>query len=206
MRHRTNSYEQKECEGCKTTFKARVRDGRVQRFCTRSCQKTHWPTKVEIACEQCQRTFLYDRRAAHADREKLRRFCSHACKHAHWKAHGKPQPGPQGKRITVNGYVDVSCPDHPVVQGKPYKRVYEHRLVMEKFLGRYLHPWETVHHKNGNKQDNRPENLEMWIRSQPTGTRLEDIASIYGRELLEARARILALEAELATYRPVSQS
>ena len=70
---------------------------------------------------------------------------------------------------------------------------------MEQVLGRCLHSWETVHHKNGDKQDNRPENLELWIRAQPTGRRMEDIAEIYGKELLEARARILALEAQLSS-------
>jgi len=68
---------------------------------------------------------------------------------------------------------------------------------MERILGRPLHPWETVHHKNGNKQDNAPENLELWMRTQPTGIRLEDVADCYVKELLEARTRILALESQL---------
>lgn len=65
---------------------------------------------------------------------------------------------------------------------------------MERVLGRVLHPWETVHHIDGDKTNNAPENLELWVKTQPTGIRLQDVAGVYGGELLAARKRILELE------------
>lgn len=68
--------------------------------------------------------------------------------------------------ITNQGYVYVRAREHPRAV-KNNGLVFEHILVMEKRLGRYLLPNENVHHKNGIKTDNRDENLELWVKGQP---------------------------------------
>lgn len=60
---------------------------------------------------------------------------------------------------------------------------YEHRVVMEVILGRKLVKGENVHHLNGNRMDNRKENLELWNTSQPAGQRVKDKV-IWAKEIL----------------------
>lgn len=65
-----------------------------------------------------------------------------------------------GKRIDKDGYVLVLKKDHPFADYHGYVR--EHRLEMEKYLGRYLKPEENVHHVDKNKQNNKIDNLKLY--------------------------------------------
>lgn len=73
----------------------------------------------------------------------------------------------------ADGYVELFKPDYPYSKKSGY--ILEHRYVMEQHLGRPLKPFENVHHKNGVRDDNRLENLEIWVRPQPAGQRLQDL-------------------------------
>ncbi len=77
--------------------------------------------------------------------------------------HGKDHPSWKGGKITFFGYRMVIHPTLRYKNGNS-KYVFEHRLVMEQYIGRPLEPWETIHHKNRNKLDNRIENLDILIR------------------------------------------
>jgi hypothetical protein len=73
----------------------------------------------------------------------------------------------------ANGYVKVFVAGHPSADRKGH--ALEHRVVMTEKLGRPLFKWENVHHINGVRDDNRPENLELWVKPQPAGQRVEDL-------------------------------
>ena len=77
-----------------------------------------------------------------------------------------------GRSKRPDGYIVIYKPEHPsVIQRKTITKharlgVFEHRLVMEKMIGRYLTNNELVHHKNGIKDDNRPENLVLTVKGK----------------------------------------
>jgi hypothetical protein len=91
---------------------------------------------------------------------------------------------PIGHRIIIKGtgYVLLKTKDDDRAKGRD-NYTYEHKWIMQQIIGRKLLPDEAVHHKNGVRDDNRPENLELWSKSHPCGQRVTDLV-VWAKEIL----------------------
>ena len=110
--------------------------------------------KITTYCKKCGVARVFSCRA-----EEKRKNKTGYCRECFLENTPKMSDSPSwnGGTFIRSGYRFIKIPDHPFANNLGYVR--EHRLVMEKFLGRYLTPKEVVHHKDGNKLNNSVENL-----------------------------------------------
>lgn len=213
----------KSCQECGRDFLAlQIELNRgCGKFCSISCYNSYRakhgvPSRHKRAwrkCLECGENFwIHETRVRNQKSAKAGQFCSKECvadylrengtgrlKGLPASAYGFPNYKIEGSIFDDKGYVLVERPfDHPgriSKIGKVKSRIREHILVMEKMLGRYLHPYEKVHHKNGIKDDNRPENLELWVRTHGDGVRISDV---YVKDIDRLLQHISQFEFELA--------
>lgn len=139
-------------------------DMNTERVCIK-CGRRFRPSSGHLRCPACRSKDLCA--CGNAKQAK-----SDTCSDCHTEA-GEANGNWRGGRTRhKKGYVMVYTPGHPRAVTGNY--VFEHILVAEELLGRYLMPDERIHHRNGIRNDNRPENLELWTRPQPSGIRVSD--------------------------------
>jgi predicted nucleic acid-binding Zn ribbon protein len=129
-----------ECPVCKKMFKP---IGTKQTVCSKSCARSFFPSKkkyIRKPCPICGKT-VTDRRT----------YCSKSCANRGWV-------GP-GRKPNIGKYIRIYKPDYPGSDKTGY--IPEQRYVMEQHLGRLLTKKEVVHHLNGDRHDNRIENLHL---------------------------------------------
>lgn len=161
----------KQCLICNKDFSDYPSVMRDKKTCSKECyriykSKFHTGQKaanwrggnIKKECEICSKTFFVTRAISNK-----RRFCSRKCDGKYKSLNYTGVSAARYKKgycFDTRGYKTILMPDHPFCPRTKYVR--EHRLVMEKHIGRFLKKEEIVHHINGIKTDNRIENLKLY--------------------------------------------
>lgn len=154
-------------------------------YCSPACSAAGQRTGAEVPCEICGTPFYVK-----AHDQGVKRYCSIVCHSEAMRIDG------MGSRyLRRDGYISVYYPKHPDASSN--RQVMEHRLVMETVIGRRLTKDEQVHHINGIRNDNRPENLELI--APDNHTRITN--QIAKKKRLGAAEELALMRAELAAYR-----
>lgn len=133
--------------------------------------------KHNLICAQCGKPFT------HTDRRQ--KCCTYECSVARRAGTNHYRWSNRAPRINFYGYRFVYAPDHRSAGSDGYAR--EHTIVAERMIGRSLTADEVVHHVNGVKHDNRPENLQVLTRSEHSSLHQANAPTWYtDEELLDA--------------------
>jgi hypothetical protein len=148
----SGKWKDKECVECQEVY---IPSGPSQKFCSNKCRLG------EVACKFCNKVFVSQWQSR---RGEAKGYCSKRCWYDDKRDEDK-------ESISSGGYVLVYMrPEHEFASMRMSGgRVLKHRLVMAESLGRPLLSNESVHHVNGDRQDNRLENLQLMTSSHPKG-------------------------------------
>ena len=158
------------CHWCSEKRRAEKRKGVPCKGCNKVKGITN---KTFHLCTACYCRKLENADPIYKEKKRISKFKSRR------KCRGQDPDAPLMKKrngegyIDKNGYKQITIANHPNMTSKR-GRIAEHTAIMAFYLGRPLRERESVHHKNGIRNDNRIENLELWHRGQPSGQRLED--------------------------------
>ena len=150
----------KNCDYCKKSFYLKPSRSTKKNFCSMVCYGKDKRKRIKLFCVKCNKEF----ETIPAEIRKGRMFCSKSCRASATQNGSDSHRWKGEKKINYQGYVLIYKPKHPYCNKDRY--IQEHRLIIEKHLGRYLHPFEVIHHKNRVKIDNRLENLEIITKSE----------------------------------------
>jgi uncharacterized protein (DUF1330 family) len=157
----------KNCLNCGKEFVFNKRRKRF--FCSLKCSSFVYGHKLGnkyggvYGFKKGHKSYFFHHSEATKEKIKESQIGQHHSPNTEYKK-GYNHPNWKGGKIKKDGYVMVRVNNHPFTNNRGY--VKEHRLVMEKHLGRYLNKKEVVHHINGIRDDNKIENLMLFKNNQ----------------------------------------